>query len=402
LPLEDICPVINVDNRKLYWVVRDLDASIQRSNLDGSNVEEIVADADIASNALSFDQAGGMLYWYESTLDQSKIRRVNLDGGPVENVVLLPTNPSGLYLNLAQQRMIWGIHGMLRSADLNGENAATILVGINTAGQLALDLEGGRIFWGDSWSVRVANLDGTELKIFWSEENISLSNFSFGPSLIQIDSEAGRIYWIFRNTTVTTAQEAQDILHSAKLDGSDLKTEGKLPLTGPYALDLVNQKVYGYAPAPEEETIAQQQTRELTRVNFDGTAPEALGILDNQFGSFLNLAIDGAGGKVYWTVGGTEASIQQANLDGSEQSEFMADLSSPGLLKIDHRANQIYWTNVPGGDANSTERANLDGSARLTIIENNVNSLAFDAEGLGTPAPDQDDGDLLLPFILGN
>lgn len=405
LPLENVCPVINVDNRKIYWVVRDFDdAAIQRSNLDGSNIEVIVADADIASNGLTFDQAAGKLYWYESTIGNSKIRRASLDGGPAEDLVPLGANGQGLFLNVAQQKMIWLVRGVMFSSDLHGDDIATVLVGINVAGQLALDLEGDRIFWGDASSIRVAKLDGTQSEVFWTTTNDNTIGASFGPNVIAVDAEADKLYWItlvITDATQTTPQLRSYVLMSGDLDGSNLQEAGVIPFTAPFAIDLVNHKVYGYQQVMEEEPLPQQSARELASANFDGSGVSGLGIFDNLSGFNLNLAVDGAGGKIYWTVGGTVASIQQANLDGSEQSEFMAGLNTPGMLKIDHKSGKIYWTNKPIDEEYFTERANLNGTERETVIEDNVTALAFDPEGLGTPLPPaQEDQNLYMPLLM--
>ena len=405
LPLENFCPVINIDNRKLYWVHRDPnDGAIQRSNLDGSNIEVIVADADAASNGLTFDQADGKLYWYEANTINSKIRRASLDGGPAEDLVPMSANGQGLFLNVAQQKMLWMVQGVMFSSDLQGNDIATVLVGINVAGQLALDLEGDRIFWGDASSIRVAKLDSTDAEVYWTTTNDNTIGASFGPNVIAVDAEADKLYWItlvITPSTPTTPRIQTYLLMSGNLDGSGLQEEGVIPFTGPFALDLAHHKVYGYQEVIEEEPLPQQSTRELASADFDGSGVRGLGIFDNLSGFNLNLAVDGAGGKVYWTVGGTVATIQQANLDGSGQSEFMAGLNTPGLLQIDHKNGKIYWTNQPGGDANSTERANLDGTARETVIGDDMNAFAFDPEGLGTPLPPaQVDQNLLMPLLM--
>jgi len=401
LPLDDICPIINVDNRKLYWVLRDFDdPDILRSDLDGTNVEKIVDDVDAASNGLAFDNAAGKLYWFEATILKSKIRRADLDGGPAEDLVPQGSNAQGLYLNLAQQKMLWMLRGILFSSDLQGDDAAPVLVGASVPGQLALDLEGDRIFWGDASSIRVAKLDGSDAKLYWSTSNDNTIGQSFGPELVATDAEEGKLYWVtlvITAATMTTPQVRYHVLMSGDLDGSNVQQETILPFADPFALDLVNNKVYGYLPVVESQSGSAEPGRELARANFDGSGVTGLGIMDTLSGFNLNLAVDGAGGKIYWTVGGTVATIQQANLDGSGQTEFMAGLNTPGLLQIDHNSGKIYWTNLPGGDANSTERANLDGTARETVIDDNVNALAFDPEGLGTPLPSQN---LFLPLLI--
>ena len=49
----------HADQEKVYWT--DL-SRIQRANLDGSEVEELVSDAGFAGS-ISLDRAAGKMYW---------------------------------------------------------------------------------------------------------------------------------------------------------------------------------------------------------------------------------------------------------------------------------------------------------------------------------------------------
>jgi len=83
---------LDVASGKVYWSDTIAD-KIQRSNLDGSEVQDVITSGLHSVIGLAIDSAGGKLYWTDrgnSTLtsDLDAIVRANLDGSDVE--VLVP------------------------------------------------------------------------------------------------------------------------------------------------------------------------------------------------------------------------------------------------------------------------------------------------------------------------
>ena len=66
--------------------------------------------------------------------------------------------------------------------------------------------------------------------------------------------------------------------------------------------------------------------------------------------------------------------IHSMNPDGSERRTIVTDGRFPDGIAIDAEAGHIYWTNmgVPSHDDGSIERADLDGTNRVTIIPQGV------------------------------
>ena len=77
---------LDVTAGKMYWVEERETGSIQRANLDGTNMEELVSGDGLSdTNDIALDVEAGKIYWIE---DGGKaIRRANLDGSNVEDVV---------------------------------------------------------------------------------------------------------------------------------------------------------------------------------------------------------------------------------------------------------------------------------------------------------------------------
>jgi hypothetical protein len=71
---------------KMYWTDLGID-KIQRVNLDGTGLEDLITTGLIAPRGIALDVAGGKMYWMDSgTL---KIRRANLDGTNVEDLIII-------------------------------------------------------------------------------------------------------------------------------------------------------------------------------------------------------------------------------------------------------------------------------------------------------------------------
>lgn len=181
------------------------------------------------------------------------------------------------------------------------------------------------------------------------------------------DPVAGKLYWANRGGT-----GGAKILRS-NFDGSSVEEIvtvqgfGTLTASGAtgMALDLVNGKLYW----------SRSVFGEINRCNLDGSAAERI-IQDYpptgevvpagpQLGNFApsSLAIDAAGGKVYW-VNAFIDRIERSNLDGTGRETLTV---GAGAVSIDlHTASgKIYWSNTA---ADKIQRSNLDGSALEDVL----------------------------------
>ena len=102
-----------------------------------------------------------------------------------------------------------------------------------------------------------------------------------------------------------------------------------------------------------------------------------------------SIALDVAGGKMYWTDSGTggpnsleDDKIQRANLDGSNVETlltFQNQLRVPRGIALDVAAGKMYWTDIV---RDRIRRANLDG----TEAEDLVLTRTIAGQSLGGPA----------------
>lgn len=123
---------VDPKDEKLYWTHG---FSFWRSNLDGSNIEELFSSGDFISS-FDIDSLSGKIYWnrFGSGRGAGSVNRANLDGSDFEMLV----------------SDLWN------------------------AGGLELDLQAGKMYISDFWSsgptdydgtIRIANLDGTDAQV---------------------------------------------------------------------------------------------------------------------------------------------------------------------------------------------------------------------------------------------
>ena len=101
---------------KMYLAVSTT-RTIQRANLDGSQLEELtryIGPGRGGFNDIVLDVAAGKMYWsvYDADNDGSgRIQRANLDGSQMENLITGSPGsrrPSGLALDVGAGKMYWG------------------------------------------------------------------------------------------------------------------------------------------------------------------------------------------------------------------------------------------------------------------------------------------------------
>ena len=257
----------------------------------------------------------------------------------------------------------WG-SGKIRRADLDGSNVQDIVdTGYYPVG-IAIDLSNGKLYWTDKTSnnhydqnatnrVVRANLNGTNVEVLFSERNTPESLFTYFQ--IVLDPTEGKIYW---SKSIFTLPEVGAVLR-ANLDGSNVEEiitgfkegTGRSGSLRGLTLDLSMGKLYwGNCAAGK-----------IKRANLDGSNVEDIII---GLGCPQDIEFDVNGEKIYWSDGDT-GGIHRADIDGSNAEELASGFSNPHTIVFDSFTKKIYWTSHGDG---SVHRANHDGSNAEVII----------------------------------
>ena len=243
---------------KLYWTDWGTD-KIQRANLDGSGIEDLVTSGLDGPNSLALDMAGGKMYWTDA--GTAKIQRANLNGSGVEDLFTTSSSleiPYDIALDVAGGKMYWTVGGTankIQRANLNGSGVEDLVTsGVTFPRGIALDVAGGKMYWVNSGGDKIqrANLNGSGV------EDLVTSGLN-SPNGLALDVTGGKMYWTDAGT---------DKIQRANLNGSgveDLVTSGLNNPNG-LALDVAGGKLYW----------ADRSTNKVQRANLNGSGVEDL------------------------------------------------------------------------------------------------------------------------------
>jgi sugar lactone lactonase YvrE len=279
----------------IYWVDGD---GVRRCDLDGSN-QGVVVPGVFWPWGIDLDLNGGRVYWTD------------------QFPVLTPTGGLGPFPE-----------GAIFRANLDGSHAETIAPASAPTG-IALRPAAGKLYWADTWTgeIRSANLDGSAAQTLIAKLQ--------APGGIAVDEADGKLYW-------TNSQEPPDpggeldLLQRADLGGENLQT---LPpalygLANDVAVDPLAGKLYWSYVNPLLDSLYPGS---IIRSNLDGSGWEPIvsGLVSPQ-----GIALDLAGGKLYFTDLGLESgegAIYRSNLDGSEKEAIVQKLRDPHGIALDLR-----------------------------------------------------------------
>ena len=157
---------LDVSGGKIYWLILEHD-KIQRADLDGANVEDIITGLSDDPLDLAVDVSGGKVYWTHR-YGQIYIRRADLDGGNVEDLLIRTerAEPSDIDLDVSAGKMYWrvGRAGKIKRANLDGTDIKDIVVSGVGHGDMALDVSRGKIYWSHGHKIQRADLDGANVE----------------------------------------------------------------------------------------------------------------------------------------------------------------------------------------------------------------------------------------------
>ncbi len=280
----------------IYW--RDSGTGkIQRANLDGSNIEDLVTlegSSVYGPYDLALDMNGGKIYWTTNDLTPNrdsihKIQRANLDGSNIETVFITRSDISGFALDISEGKLYWTDDVYLPTADT-------------------------KIDRGDQ--IRRANLDGSNIETLVTTTEKRMHNTLY--------LAGDKLYWAEQEPSTL-----ENEIWRANLDGSNIETLAT-GLENPKGItvDMAEGKMYW-----TEIFVSRSDSRsDIRRANLDGSNIETLVTIDDT-SDLRGITLDVAGGKMYWTVFDWEyrksGKIQRANLDGSNIEILVSGLEEP-------------------------------------------------------------------------
>jgi hypothetical protein len=178
---------------KIYWTQENGPPAIMRANLDGSVAEGLVMTGHWRPTGISLDLTAGKMYWADYFYGE--IRRANLDGSNVETLIAGLSSPNHVVVDAANG-FLYFTHGLftpsfVSRSNLDGSGFTTLVSGESGASGLALDAASGTLFWTNDQgqSVRRATITGAGIAtIVWSQSPL-------GIAVVSHSSQSGPVSW---------------------------------------------------------------------------------------------------------------------------------------------------------------------------------------------------------------
>ncbi len=179
---------ITIAEEKVYWgeQLSDRSGRLRRSNLDGTNMEEIRSVTGVPLG-IAVDPEGDRVYWTNS---RGQIQRVNINGTKFQNLITQLSAPTHIAFDVTDQKFYWSESGRIRRANLDGSNRQVVAVASNPIGGIAI--ANAKIYWTEqtsktSGNIRRANLNGSSAEL--------LVRLRSTPSGIAVDVSSRKLYW---------------------------------------------------------------------------------------------------------------------------------------------------------------------------------------------------------------
>ncbi len=193
--------------KKLYWT-DDVTNKIQRSDEDGSNIEDVITGLN-RPTGLDIDTVNGKIYWTNNL----QIRRADLDGSNNEAVYTGLLTTFDIKLDVAGGKMYWthdNGNDWVSRADLDGSNSEVINTVLSRPAYITLDTSANNIYlteFGDGDITRM-NFDGSGVSVLLSAQTGAIGN--------ALDINNGKMFW--------TGGSGGDWVRRADLNGANQQT----------------------------------------------------------------------------------------------------------------------------------------------------------------------------------
>src|SRR5262245_48381451 len=177
--------------QKIYFTdVGGPQSLIHRSNLDGTNVEDLVTSGLTNPFAIALDVGAGKMYWTD--FGGMSLKRSNLDGSDIQTLGSTLMPPTGIGLDLSAGKVYWAEETRIRRANLDGTIKEVVIANLGFVYGMALDQNAGKIYWTDTATSKIqrANLNGSAVEDLVT--GLAGIEVPFGVAL---DLDSGRMYW---------------------------------------------------------------------------------------------------------------------------------------------------------------------------------------------------------------
>ncbi len=169
---------------KMAWATTS-SKMLRQSNLDGSNVENLISTGLIAPKWLSVDENNLKIYFVDGT----SIKKCNYDGSGIENVLINLNNPEGIMVDANNAKLYFISAQKAISCDLDGSNQTDLSGSFSYPEGLAIDRINQMLYVTDIDNDQITKIDLTN-----NSSTIIISGIN--PVDAAIDNNNSYLYYI--------------------------------------------------------------------------------------------------------------------------------------------------------------------------------------------------------------
>lgn len=173
-------------NNKIIWIDADTD-NIKRCNFDGSNIEVIVTGLGFGED-VDIDFNNEKIYWTDSDFDH--MGRCDLDGSNQEIVLTGLNNPESLDIDNINDKIYFVNVGtnQIKKCNLDGSSLENVVSSLSTPQGLAINVKNNALAWselgnGSNGTISIANLDGSSELVLATSLSTAQRVFIFDQSI---------------------------------------------------------------------------------------------------------------------------------------------------------------------------------------------------------------------------
>ena len=180
---------VDASNAKVYWTEQtgERRGTINSANADGTSVTELTSILSVPMG-IAVDATGNKLYW---TNARGRIQRANLNGSGIQNVVQDLSGPMDIVVS--NGFIYWTEGGnSIRRVNISGQKiVGDVAANLGTVGGLAVG--GGKVYWTEmtaagGGTINSANADG-------NPSATKLASILATPMGISVDTVGSKLYW---------------------------------------------------------------------------------------------------------------------------------------------------------------------------------------------------------------
>ncbi|KAA0723842.1 Low-density lipoprotein receptor-related protein 4 [Triplophysa tibetana] len=377
---------------KVYWSDSTL-KKISRSNVNGTQQEEIVSTGLLTTDGLAVDSVGRKIYWTDTGTNRIEVANLN---GSMRKVLVWQNldSPRAIALYHEMGYMYWsdwGEHAKLERSAMDGSDRVVLINNnLGWPNGLAIDRASSQLLWADAHTERIeaSDLNGLNRRTLVSPVQHPYGLTLLGSHMYWTDWQSRSIHRADKDTgenSITVRSNLPGLMDIQAVDRAGPLGFNKCGRRNGECTHLCLPRHNGTScacptgillksdgrscdPLPETYLLFSNRVS-VRRISLDTSDHTDVHVPVPDLHNVISLDYDSVEGKMYYTDVSLDV-IRRVNLDGTDMETVIGQgLKTTDGLAVDWVARNMYWTDT---GRNTIEVAHLDGLSRKVLVNNSL------------------------------